>query len=324
MTARFAALALCALLTSALPAAAQTYPTRAVTIIVTSGPGSLPDVLARAVGHNLSEKWKQPVVIENRTGASYGLAASAVAKAPPDGYTLIATELGLFTSQPHLLPKGRQLYDAEKDLAPISGFAQIPSAFIANPSLPANNLADLIKLAKAKPDSITFGTAGPGTAPHLSILLLERMAGIKLSAVNYRAVPLALNDVIAGHISLIAMGPSSALPTYRAGKLKILAIGSKDPIPQLSGVLPVAATVPGYESSVSFGLAAPGTTPADLIKRINADVQAVLRDPAFRTKILEPNLLQPMHGSPQEFAAYIRSESEKWRKVIEDAKIKIE
>ncbi len=324
MITRHMPLALCALIASSFAAAAQQFPTRSVTIVVTSPAGALTDVLARAVGQRLAEKWKQPVVIENKPGASYSIAASAVSSASPDGHTLMATELGLFTSQPHLQPPGRRTYDADKDFAPIAGLAEIPIAVIANPSLPVKSFAELLMLAKKKPNTITFGTAGPGTAPHLSAVLLERLAKVQLSAVHYRGAAPALNDVIAGHVNLITMGPSIALSSYRAGKLNILAIGGKKPIPQLSGVPTVAATVPGYESSVSFGVAAPSATPAALIRHINADIQDILRDSAFQAKLLEPNMLQPMLGSPQDFANYIRAESEKWQKVIEEAKIKLE
>src|SRR5262245_38439660 len=228
-------LSLIALSTTLLagPAAnAQSFPARPVTIIATSAAGAATDVLARAIGQGLSQKWHQPVVVENRPGASYAIAAVAVAKANPDGYTLIATELGLFTSQHHLYQQDKRPFDGEKDFAPISGFAEMPVALVAHPAFAAKSVGDLIAQAKARRGLITYGTAGPGTAPHLAALLLESMAGIKLSAVHYRGVAPALNDVIAGHINLIAMGPAIAIENYRAGKLAILGIGSAKPIPQ--------------------------------------------------------------------------------------------
>jgi tripartite-type tricarboxylate transporter receptor subunit TctC len=316
-------LAMLAFLATDSAAIAQSFPTRSVTIVATSAPGALTDVLARAVGQRLSQKWNQPVVVENRPGAAYAIAAVAVSKAAPDGYTLIASELGMFTSQQHLY-QGQRPFDGDKDFAPISGFAEIPMAVIAHPSLPAKSITELIALAKAKPGSITYGTAGPGTAPHLGVLLLESLSGIKLAAVHYRGVAPALNDVIAGHINMITMGPSIALSNYRTGKLAILGIGSAQPIPQLPEVATVGATVRGYEASVSFGLAAPAATPRDVVGRINADVQEVLRDSAFQAKVLEPQLLRPMFGTPQAFAAYLASESRKWGKVIKDANLRID
>jgi tripartite-type tricarboxylate transporter receptor subunit TctC len=311
------------LLTSAA-ASAQSYPTRAVTIIATSAPGAATDVLARVVAERLSQKWKQPVVVENRPGAAYAIAAVAVAKAAPDGYTLIASELGMFTSQHHLYQQDKRPFDGEKDFVPVSGFAEMPIGLVAHPAFAAKSMAELIALAKARPGTITYGTAGPGTAPHLCALLLESLAGIKLSAVHYRGAAPALNDVIAGHINVITMGPAIALANYQAGKLAILGIGSAKPMPQLPGVPTIATTVPGYQAGVGFGLAAPAATPRDLVERISADVQEVMRDPAIQAKFLEPNLMQPILGGPDAFAAYLAGESTKWQKVIKDAGLKLE
>jgi tripartite-type tricarboxylate transporter receptor subunit TctC len=303
-------------------AIAQSYPARPVTIVATSAPGAATDVLARAIGQRLSQKWNQPVVVENRPGAAYAIAAVAVAKANPDGYTLIATELGMFTSQHHLYQQDKRPFD-EKDFVPISGFAEMPVALVAHPGH-AKSVGDLIARAKARPGVITYGTAGPGTAPHLAALLLESMAGIKLSAVHYRGVAPALNDVMAGHINLITMGPAIAIANYRAGKLALLGVGSTKPIPQLPEIRPIAATVPGYEATVGFGLAAPAATPRDLVTKINADVQEIVGDPAFQAKVLDTSVLQPILGTPQDFATYLAAESRKWQKVIKDAGLKLE
>ena len=243
-------LALSALLLSSLNAAAQSFPSRTVTIVSSTPPGALNDVLARAVSQRLSEKWGQPIVIDNRPGAAYAIAATSVIRAAPDGHTLLATDLGMFTSQPHLTSPDKRSYDPDKDLVPITGIGQIPISVMANSSLPAKSIAELVALAKAKPDTITYGTAGPGTVPHLgALLLLESLGGIKLSAVHDRGVAPALNDVIAGHIN------------YRAGKLAILGIADTKPLPQLPEVPTIAAAVPGYASSVGFGLAAPAAMP---------------------------------------------------------------
>jgi tripartite-type tricarboxylate transporter receptor subunit TctC len=305
-------------------AVAQSFPSRPVTIVATSAPGAATDVLARAIGQRLQQKWNQPVVVENRPGAAYAIAAVAVAKAAPDGHTLIATELGMFTSQQHLYQHDKRPFDGDKDFVPITGFAEMPIALVAHPTLAAKSAGELMAQAKARPGLITYGTAGPGTSPHLAALLLESMAGIKLSAVHYRGVAPALNDVIAGHINLIAMGPAIAIANYRAGKLAIIGIGSAKPIPQLPEIPAIATTVPGYEASVGFGLAAPAATPRDLVAKINADVQEILRDPAFQAKVLDTSVLQPMRGTPEAFAAYLAAESKKWEKVIKDANLKLE
>jgi tripartite-type tricarboxylate transporter receptor subunit TctC len=206
----------------------------------------------------------------------------------------------------------------------VTGFAGIPLAILAHPSLPAKSVGDLIALAKARPATITYGTAGPGTSPHLGALLLESMAGIKLSPVHYRGVAPALNDVIGGHINMITMGPSIALANYREGKLAMLGIGSTQRLPQLPEVPAIEETVPGFEGSVRFGLAAPAATPRAIVEKINSDVQEILRDRSFRAAVVEPQLLQPVSGTPQEFAAYLAAESKKWEKVISEANLRIE
>jgi tripartite-type tricarboxylate transporter receptor subunit TctC len=310
-------------LASTASAQAQSYPSRSITIVVTSAAGGLTDVLTRAVAQRLSQMWNQNIVIENRGGAGHNLAAAAMLKVPPDGYTLLATETGMFTIQPHLYPKGKLPYDAEKDFVPVAGYAGIPMALLAHPSVPANSVADLIKLAKDKP-GMNYGTAGLGTTPHMGALLLESLAGLKLTAVHYRGANPALNDVIAGHISFITMGPSIALPAVEAGKLKMLGFGSLKRVPRFANVPAIAETVPNYEATVSFGLFAPAAVPGEIVRKINADVQKVLADPEFRKKILEPQVVEDLPGSVEAFTKYIRDQSEKWSKVVADANLKIQ
>ncbi|HEY8579361.1 MAG TPA: tripartite tricarboxylate transporter substrate binding protein, partial [Beijerinckiaceae bacterium] len=211
----------------------------------------------------------------------------------------------------------------QKDFAPVSGMAEIPVAVIAHPSLPVNDMADLVALAKKSPESVTYGTAGPGTFPHLSVLMLEKLAGVKLLAVHYRGVAPALNDVTAGHVNMIVMGPSIAIPSYKAGKLKMLGIGSDQPLPQLPEVQPVSRTVAGYAASAGFGLAAPAATPRSVIVKINKDVQDVLADAEFQEKILAPQSLLPIKGDADAFAAQLRAESQKWEKIIADASFEL-
>lgn len=301
---------------------AQTYPTRSVTIVAATTPGSLPDVLARAIGQRLSQKWGQPVVIENRAGGAYAIAATAVANAPADGYTLLVSEAAIYTIQPHL-SKGRLAY-TPSDFVPASGMASVPLAFVAHPSLEANSIRDLIALATAKPGTINYGTTGPGTAPHMGMLLLESMAKIKLTAVHYRGISLATNDLLAGHIQLLAIGPSVALPSIKAGRLKVLGVGSAQPLPQLPGAALVAEAVPGFEMSVSFPIFARAGTPHEVITKINTDVQLIIRDPEFQKQFLEPQALQPTLGSPEQLMRFLAGESEKWGKLIRDANLTIE
>jgi tripartite-type tricarboxylate transporter receptor subunit TctC len=305
-------------------ARAQGYPNRTVTVIVTSAPGGLTDVLTRAVSQRLSQLWGQSVVVENRGGGGHNLAATAVKSASPDGYTLLSTETGMFTIQPFLHSQGKLSYDAATDFIPIAGYAATPMAVLLHPSVPAKSVKELIALAKDRPGTVSYGTSGFGTAPHMGALLFESMTGVKLNPVHYRGASPALNDVIAGHINMIVMGPSIALPTVKAGKLNMLGFGSPRRIPQFSDLPTIAETVPGYDAGVSFGLFALAGTPNEVVAKINADVQRVLDEPDFRSRILEPQVVQSLPGSQQGFSAYLRDESAKWSKVISEAKLQID
>jgi tripartite-type tricarboxylate transporter receptor subunit TctC len=305
-------------------ALAQSYPDRNVTIVVTSAAGALTDVLTRAVAQHLSQMWNQSIIVENRGGAGHNFAALAVARAEHDGYTLLASETGFVTSQPHLYAKGKLPYDPETDFIPVAGFAGIPEALLVNPSVPVKSVAELIALAKAKPGTITYGTAGVGTALHTGALLLESLTGIKMTAVHYRGAAPALNDLIAGHINMITMGPSVALPAVAAGKLNMLGFGGEKRVAQFPDVPTIAETVPGYEATVAFGLFAPMGTPREVITKINADVQKVISDPEFYKRFLEPLVVQPLPGPLDAFAEYLRKDSAKWAKVIKAANLRIE
>ena len=303
---------------------AQSYPSHNVIIVVTSAAGGLTDVLTRGISQRLSQKWNQPIVIENRGGAGHNFAATVVKAATPDGYTLLASETGLVTIQPHLHSKGKLPYDAATDFTPVAGFATIPMALLVNPSVPVKSVGELIALAKERPSSLSYGTAGLGTAPHMGALLLESMTGIKLTAIHYRGASPALNDVIAGHIKMITMGPSIALPTVRDGRLKMLGFGSLKRVPQFPDVPTIAESVPGYEASVSFGLFTPTGTPHEIIAKINADVQEIIADPEFRTRFLDPQVVQPLPGTAEDYAKSMKEESAKWAKVINQAGLKID
>jgi len=308
----------------ASPALGQTYPDRNVTIVVTSAAGALTDTLTRAVAQRLSEMWKRSVIVENRGGAGYSIAAQSVLRAEHDGYTLLASETGFYTIQPHLYAEGKLAYDAEKDFVPVAGYGTIPTALLVNPSMPVNSVSDLLALAKKQSGAVTFGTAGVGTALHIAGLELENLTGVKMTAVHYRGAAPALSDVIAGHIDAVIMGPSVALSSVNSGKLKMLAFGSEKRVPQFPDVPTIAETVPGYEASVSFGLFAAADTPADIIKKINADVQKIVSDPQFQKNYLDRFAVQPISGPLDAFAGYLRKETAKWGEVVKAANVKIE
>src|SRR6516162_6841511 len=221
MTALPGRLVLLACLLASPAALAQSYPERNVTVVVTSAAGALTDTLTRAIAQRLSETWKQSVIVENRGGAGYAIAAEFVLRAEHDGYTLLASETGFYTTQPHLYPKDKLAYEAQRDFIPVVGYGTIPAALLVNPSVRVESVGDLVALARNKPGEVTFGTAGVGTALHIAAVELENLTGTKMTAVHYRGAAPALSDVIAGHINAIIMGPSVALSSVKAGKLKM-------------------------------------------------------------------------------------------------------
>jgi tripartite-type tricarboxylate transporter receptor subunit TctC len=245
-------------------------------------------------------------------------------RAEHDGYTLLSSETGFYTTQPYLYAEDKLPYDPQKDFVPVAGYGTIPAALLVNPSLPVNSVRDLIALAKSKPGTLTFGTAGVGTALHIAGLELDNLAGIKMTAVHYRGAAPALTDVIAGNINAVIMGPSVALSSVSAGKLKMLAFASEKRVPQFPDVPTIAETVPGYEASVSFGLFAAAGTPAGIVTKVNADVQKIVSDPEFQKMYLEHFAVQPVPGPIDAFAEYLRKDSAKWREVITAANVKIE
>jgi tripartite-type tricarboxylate transporter receptor subunit TctC len=325
MTRPFGALFLLVCVATTSSAQAQSYPTRPITMTVTAAAGGVTDVVARALGQRLSESWGQQVVIENKGGAAHVVGAQSVAKATPDGYSLLVAEAGTFTINPTLYGKGKLPYDEEKDFAPITGIVRINQALLGNPALLATNVSELIALARQKPGELTFGTAGVGSAPHMNMVLFESMAGVKLTPVHYRGAAPALTDVIAGHVNLMSVSVSLALPPFRTGQIRIFGIGSNQRLVPAADVPTVAENgLPGYQAVTWFGLFATAGTPRAIIDKINAEVQKILADPAFREKFLAPQMFEPMGSSPEQFADYIKGETQKWAKVIHEAKLKID
>jgi tripartite-type tricarboxylate transporter receptor subunit TctC len=297
-------------------AIAQTYPERPVTVIVAVAAGGLTDVLTRAVSQRLAEKWGQPVIVENRPGGGYQVAARSVLAAPADGYTLFAAGNGLISITPHLYNKTKLTY-APKDFVPVADLGGIPLALLTSPTFPAKTISELIALAKRDPRAITYGASGPGTSPHMAMLLLESLTGIQLTAVHYRGIGPAVTDLMTGQINLLAIGPTVALPAYRAGKLGMIGVGSLSPMPGLEGVPPIADTVPGFEVVSSFGFFARVGTPDAIVAKANLDVQEILQNAEFKKKFLEPNLIQARLWSPTEFAESLHAESHAWKRVVE-------
>jgi tripartite-type tricarboxylate transporter receptor subunit TctC len=304
-------------------AEAQSYPDRPVTVVVSVAAGGLTDVLTRAVTQRLSEKWGQPVIVENRPGGAYQVGARTVLSAPPDGYTLFTAGNGLITITPHLYKKKKLTYTVD-DFVPVADLGGIPQALLTSPIFPAKSIKELIALAKERPRTITYGASGPGTSPHMAMLLLESLTGIQLTAVHYRGIGPAVTDLMSGQINLLAIGPTIALPSYRAGKLGMIGVGSLKSAPGLEGVPPIADSVPGFEVLSSFGLFARAGTPDDVISKINKDVREVLGNSEFKKQFLEPNLIQARFWSPNEFSQSLQTESRAWKKVVEDTGLNLD
>jgi tripartite-type tricarboxylate transporter receptor subunit TctC len=316
------------LLTTLCGAAAaqdRSYPSRQVTLVVTSVPGGVTDVVGRALAQALSKAWGQEVIVENKGGAAHIIGAEAVAKAAPDGYTLLVGESGTFTVNPTLLPKDKVPYDVDKDFTPITGLVRIYQSIFAAKSLPVSNIAELIALAKQKPGQITYGTAGVGSALHMNMALFDSMAGIKMIPVHYRGATPALNDLIGDHIDTMVVSVASGLPAYKAGQIKMLGVGAPRRMPLVPEVPTVSESgLPGYEATAWFGLFGPAGLPADIVTKIDQATIKIFDDPAFRARFLDPQMFESMAGPPDAFAAYIKAERAKWAKVIRDDDIKIQ
>jgi len=306
------------------PAAqAQTYPAKPIHIIVPFAPGGITDVVARALGQRLSEVWQQQVVVENRPTGAGILGVDSVAKAAPDGHTLLVAADANFVTAPHTYSK--LPYNAFKDFTPITGLGIRPQALIVHPSVPARTFAELIELGKRRPGELNYGTFGIGTSGHLNIVLLESMTGAKFTPVHYRGATPALTDTIAGHIQMMIVSIGLVAQPWQAGQLKVLGFGSTSRISQYPDVPTLAESgLPGYEAGSWYGLFAPAGTPPAVVEKINTETQRIFSDPAFRDRVLAPSFIYSIASSPEQFTDRIRSDSAKWGKVIREANIKAE
>jgi tripartite-type tricarboxylate transporter receptor subunit TctC len=306
-------------------AQAQAYPSRTVTFVVTAAAGGVTDTIARAVGARLSEKWGQQVVIENKGGGAHVVGAQQVAKAAPDGHTLMFAEAGTFVINPNLYPKDKLPFDMDKDFIPITGLIRIHHSVMVSQKLPVNSVADLVELAKKKPGEITYGTAGIGSGPHVNVARFENAANVKLNPIHYRGANPAINDIVGGHTDMMMVSISLALPLHRDGKIKMLSIGSSKRLPQLPEFPTTAESgkVPGYTAGTWFGMAVTGGTPRAIVEKINADVRAVMAESAFKERFIDKQFAEAMDSSPEEFQAYLRDETQNWAKVIREQKLAI-
>jgi tripartite-type tricarboxylate transporter receptor subunit TctC len=300
----------------------QAYPSKPIRFVVSFPPGGSADLVARSIAPRLAERLGQQLIVENRPGAGGNIGVDIVAKAAPDGHTIGLAAAGALSLNSSLYPN--MPFNPEKDLAPITMLAMIPFVLIANPSLPAADLRQLIAAAKANPGSIAFGHGGNASAMHLSGELLKMMAGIDLTAVPYKGSGPVATDVLGGQVPVGVVDVPSAIANVKAGKIKALAVTTSRRISVAPEIPTFAeAGVPGYESIGWFGAVAPAGTPAPIISRLNAEMAAALAVPEARERMLAAGV-EPLSDTPEEFAAFIRAENRKWAQVIKSAKIKVE
>ena len=310
------------LLAVATCAAAQTYPSKPIRLVVPFPAAGTTDILAREVGQRLTVVFGQSVIIDNRPGAAGNIGSDIVAKSAPDGYTLLMCTVSSHAINPGLYSK--LPYDHIKDFAPVVLVARVPNVLEVTPSLPVNTVADLIKLAKEKPGQINFASSGSGTSIHLSGELFKTMAGVDMVHVPYKGSAPALVDLVGGQVQVMFDNLPSSLQQIKAGKLRAVAVTSAQRAPALPDVPTIAESgLPGFEATSWFGVLAPAGTPPEIITRLNTEIDKWLQTPEAKEKLLAQGAAAA-GGSPEDFAIYIRSETDKWAKVIKASGAKVD
>ncbi len=301
-------------------AAAAAYPARPIRIVVASAPGSGPDIVTRLIGRKLAETWQQQIIADNRTGAGGNVGAEIVAHAVPDGYTLLMAT----ASQPIGAALYAKLnYDLTRDFVPVSLVASTPFVLVVNPAVPANSVAELIALAKAKPGFLRYGSGGSGTPPHLCAEILKSSAGLDIVHVPYKGVTPALTDLLGGQVQLVFSVVPSALPLIQTNKLRALGVTSAKRTSLAPELPTIAESLPGFEVIGWYGLLAPTGTPADVVARLNAAVIAALKNPELRERFVALGA-DPLGTTPQVFAQFIQNELSKWGKAVKDSGARVE
>ncbi len=298
------------------------YPVKPVRIIVGYAPGGATDIVGRLVAQKLTEATGQTFVVENRPGASASIASEMVARAAPDGYTLLIAATTSHSILPSLMAK--LSYDPQRDFAPVSALALSPLLLALHPSLPIRSVGELIKLARAQPGQLSFGAGGAGTPPHLAGELFKQMAGVEMLYVPYKGEAPAISDLIGGQISLIFSNVIAVLPQVQGGRLRGIAVTAPSRLPSLPALPTIAESgLPGFVVESWFGLVSTAGTPADVIARLNADTVRGVTQPDVRDRLAGQGLFVQT-GTPAQLTALIQSEIVKWAKVIKAAGIKIE
>ena len=301
-------------------AAQESYPSKPVRIVVPYPAGGVADLLPRTVGAKLSEKWKQPVVVENKPGASGNIGMADGARAEPDGYTLVLAPTGNLTVNQFLFKE--MPFDVAKDFTPITVLATSPNVLVVHPSVPAKTFGELIAYAKANPGKLNFSSPGTGSGAHLAGELLNVEAGIKAVHVPYKGMAPAVSDLVGGQVQMMFAGISTALQHIRAGRLVALAIASPKRSAQLPDVPAVAESgIPGFDVTSWYGMVVRSGTPPAVVKKLHADMAEALALPDVKEKLASLGL-DPLGNSPEDFARMIAAESRKWSEIVQKAGIK--
>jgi tripartite-type tricarboxylate transporter receptor subunit TctC len=311
----------CALLCVPIERApAQDYPSRQVTFVVPYTPGGATDLFARLLAQKLEQRLGRPFVVENKPGASAVIAATAVARAAPDGYTIMmasSTPMALNVTVRKNLP-----YDPTVDLVPVALVARVPYVLVVNPDLPVRSVADLVKLVKEKPGQIAFGTPGPGTFHHLNAELFKSMFGLDLIHVPYKGTLPALNDIIGGHIQLMFSDVPPALGLIAAGKLRALGVTTRDRLTAAPEIPPLGEVgMPGYDTASWHMVATQGQTPNEIVGKLNAEIRAIMTDPDVKAGLIRDGAIPAVTPPPDELKAFVRSEIVRWGKIVQQAGI---
>ena len=301
---------------------AQSYPIRALRLIVPFAPGGGNDTVARSIAQQISAGLGQPVVVDNRAGAGGVIGADAAAKAAPDGYTLFLGGVGSHAVNPSLNPN--LPYDPVKDFAPVSLIASAPSVLVVNQGLIARSLAELTAMAKASPGKLNYATNGNGSSSHLAMVLYETMAGVQMVHVPYKGFAPALTDILSGQVQLMFNSIVALVPQIRAGKVRALAVTSRNRSSLLPDIPTLAESgLSGYEAGSWYGILAPAGTPREIVMRLNAEIVRAVKQPELRERLAGEGA-DPIGGTPEEFSAHIRTELARMGKLIRDARIKVE
>ena len=310
-----------ALFACAALAAQAAYPDKPVRIVVPWAPGGSTDILARTVAEKLTRSLGQPVVVENKPGASGNIGSDYVAKSAPDGYTLLFGSMSTHAINHALMPN--MPFKGVDDFTPIAMLAFVTNTVVIHPSVPANTLPEFIAYAKANPGKVAYASAGPGSTNHLSAALLEKMAGIQMLHVPYKGGAPGITDTVGGQVQMFVTAGTQSLPHVKAGKLKLIAVTEKKRSTLLKDVPTVAETLPGYEMAVWYGAFGPKGMPAELTRRLNAEINAIMMQPDVKAK-MEAIGVEPVNETPEQFAAVMRADAEKWGRLVRELNIKPE